>query len=352
MTTKNEIKELLPVANEAIICRVQAGLKMATMCQKLNGYELSISDIEKAEYRDITNLSKPMLEREADRISDVKKMYSIYAAWKQITVSHDKGNYVFTVPFQQPFYNLFLKAIGGKVEAVEIECIESFELSCEIIASIKKAVKFVGKDDLHPVFSNVMLEIGNNQCKAVSTDAHYLFTSIPYPIQTSKEYKLLIPTKDALKISKLKGPQMCKIIDGQTIQIGECTVVLFDGNYPNYMVILPTYDHSTVFETTQFKSIVKQSLATANKTTSMVSMTVNGTIKLQSEDRDFEYSGTSQMNYVSSNIDFTIGFSGKRMLTCLEVMDDYTQFETDGNRNQGMYLKSKDSTILLMPLIN
>lgn len=120
---------------------------------------------------------------------------------------------------------------------------------------IKKAFNFVGKDDLRPVMSGVLID---KNC-VVATDAHILYKK-EFEHEISSENMILnaftCQLIDNVKVIYKYNNKFIALLDCGTI-ITYCNI---DGKYPNYNAVIPTeFDGSFTINcaSTEFKDALK-----------------------------------------------------------------------------------------------
>lgn len=155
---------------------------------------------------------------------------------------------------------------------------------------IKKAFNFVGKDDLRPVMSGVLID---KNC-VVSTDAHIMYKK-QFEHEISPENLILSPLTcqciDELKAIYKVDKKFMALLNCGTI-IENCEI---DGKYPNYNVVIPTeFDGSFTLNcvSNEFKEALK------------LNEQQNNCIKLNFDNNCFDWENLD--NNVSGKIDVKI----------------------------------------------
>lgn len=270
---------------------------------------------------------------------------------QQITILTDVGKYVVTVP-EGEILALFKEKLGiaKQVESVMPEIIETIYLKNDIAQHIKKAGKCVGKDELRPVFHHILIEFGNGLMRIAGTDAHRLYYSnkIECSFAATKQFVIL---GDFNKVKK--ATEIHLLANGNLLIDSIEFTVNTELKYPNYAAVIPEYSTNIIFDKKQFAGLVKQALPTANSTTHLIKMSMNGNIKISSEDIDWDKETLVEMDYKSKSvIDHEVGFNGKFLQSCLALIDnkDVTML-TGGIASRAVILEDSNAKVLLMPAI-
>jgi len=120
---------------------------------------------------------------------------------------------------------------------------------------IKKAFNFVGKDDLRPVMSGVLIDKNN----IVATDAHILYKK-QFEHEISSENLIL----NKLTCQMIDDVKSIYKVDEKFMALLNCGTIIsnciIEGNYPNYNAVIPTeFDGSFTVNcaATEFKESLK-----------------------------------------------------------------------------------------------
>lgn len=270
---------------------------------------------------------------------------------QQITIYTEIGKYVVTVPYGE-ILNLFQNKLGiaTQYEIIPPEIIKTINIKSDIAQHIKKASKMVGKDELRPVFHHILIEIGNGLLRVVGTDAHRMYYSnkIECDYEQTRQFVIIgdfNKVKTASEIHILAGGNL--LIDNIEFSVNT------ELTYPNYSAVIPEYETNVTFDKKGFIQLVKQALPTANKVSHLIKVSLNGNIKVSTEDKDWDEETLVEMDYKSKSvIDCEIGFDGKRLQSCLSLIDNKEiKMKTAGVPSRAVILEDINSNVLLMPNI-
>lgn len=227
-----------------------------------------------------------------------------------------------------------------------------------LINGIEKTINYCANDESRPVMNGINLEVGKENIKFVSTDAHKLAVNILH--KRERNYKtygfdqtsFIIP-KEAAKIvlSAIKNESsIVELALFKTLNIKRSKktgkdiifytkefthlsisfngvkflIHLTEGKYPNYNAVIPMdNDKILLANRKELINAVKTVSLSANKSTNQIRFALNGICQISAEDIDL---GHEQKEYVkdfvfSQNEIFEIGFNGKFVLELLKGMD-------------------------------
>ena len=296
----------------------------------------------------------------------------------KITVLTEKSEYSFAVPVANDFYYVICDLLGLQYEVKGIENIEAlrtFEVSSEILNSIKKAAKFASKDGLRPAMTCVCLDFNSNDLQVVATNAHRLYLSKQFDCEASDPMQLLLSPESVKMIAGMKvKDETIKIellpvethlqIDEDTDEktLTEIHSFLFNGlkcqyypemKFPNYKVVIPELKSKMTFDRVQFVDNVKSVYPSSNKCTGQVNFHLNGNIQMSACDIDFGFECAKEMSYINKNfIDTDIAFNGKFLIEGLNIFKSKEiSMYSEGNPSKAAIFTDEVETVLLMPLL-
>lgn len=305
----------------------------------------------------------------------------------KITVLTEKSEYSFAVPVANEFYYLICDLLGlpYEIKGIEkIEALKTFEVNSEVISSIKKAAKFASKDGLRPAMTCVCLDITNKGLKVAATDAHRLYLSKQYNLQSSENMQLLIDSTSVKLIAGMKVKDetiKIELLPVETIVIGMITQYdeklkefvevenkqdvysfLFNGlkvqyyvdlRFPDYKVVIPELKSKMVFDRVNFIDNVKSVMPSANKSTNQVNFHLNGNILMNAFDIDFSFECSKEMAYTTKDFkDTDIAFNGKFLVEGLNIFKTKEiSMYSEGSATKAAIFTDEVDTILIMPLM-
>ncbi len=275
----------------------------------------------------------------------------------RVTVKTVTGQYVQNIPTTPDIYLPFLKLFPSHLIAQPIKK-EYQKADIELYFSeaqtevIKRAAKFVCKNDFRPALNCVFIEVKNGLVNIAATDAHKLFTeSFRDTIGLLPDGIFLLPGKD---VTKVKKELFVEFFKGEhKIETGKINGLSFDvvnDPYPNYMKVWPQYDKYVECDRKELINAVKGQLPFANKITHQIKFHFNGSVAISAEDLDFANESGVKIPYsFKTTPDFEIGFNGKFLLESLSTLQDKTvKIYSDGKPSKAVVL---DKSIVLVPLM-
>lgn len=184
-------------------------------------------------------------------------------------------------------------------------------LDVKAMSYIETALKFTSNDDLRPAMTGIYI---NDEI--VGTDAHRLFHAKIEPFAVP----FILPGKTAKILLTIGGEWQVFANQYQAIFINEdlvsvsCRVI--DAKFPNYKVVIPTDEGNMEWkqDIKELRSEIKSALKFANTSTNQVTFSLNGKAIISSQDVDFAYEYSSELeNFKLNKIhkeDLTIAFNG------------------------------------------
>lgn len=287
-----------------------------------------------------------------------RNIYGFFEKWQKIVISHNDGTYCFPFPMDNSLYSVFLGLAGESIRENKKDAVivNSIAIDSSVLASFGKAVKFISKDDLRPVFQHVLIDCENYKVEIVATDCHKLYRSEAKECSQKDRVQILISEKSAKAISKIKplNPETeIHILEDNKIMIEGNVFDTFDGKFADYRVVIPEYDKYMEFNKDTFITNVKQVLPYSNRITGQVNFHLNGSISLHTEDVDFSFESDRDMPYIEKQFpDTDIAFNGDFLLTSLSIFKDKTvkMYHDSKSTHAGIFTNNKDM-VLLMPLM-
>ena len=341
--------------------------KLVKELKELPGY-MVLLDNPKGNFelvKELPELVYPEIYNERHRYFDIKKqqdnckeIYGLFTEWNPIEILHGAGSYKFALPLHNDFYYYFLDLIGAaEIKPVaKIDIVDSITIDSAVFKNMNKAIKFVSKDDLRPAMTCVCLAMDKYKVEVVATDCHRLYQSPIFECSQDAKLNLLISTKDAKELAKMKFADPIteiNILKNNQIEIAGKIIDVLDAKFPDYKVVIPEYDTYMEFNKEQFVSNVKQVLPFANKVTSQVTFHLNGSIALNAQDVDFSFESNKEMPYLTKNfVDTDIAFNGKFLLDAMDIFKDKTvKMYSEGQSSKAAIFSNGTDKVLVMPLM-
>ncbi len=281
------------------------------------------------------------------------KYQGIELPGQTLTVKTANGFYLVTLPLNTPVFYAFceLLNIPHNRQTVAQQVKGTISTETDVLPMLKKAVKFVSKDDLRPAMQHVSFRVQNGKLQISATNAHYLYYS--NPIQTTaKDVQILIP---ANAIAKMKGKAFdVLLMDNDEIQIAGISFKPFtDAKFPDYSCVIPEYDQYITFNKEMFVTKVKQVAKYANQSTKQVNFHLNGKIEMSAQDVDFDFESTAEMPYINKNLpDMDVSFAATFLQTTLSVFKSKeVKMYHNGVSSKAGIFAADNERVLLMPLL-
>lgn len=252
-------------------------------------------------------------------------------------------------------------------KAPEIENPDSAEIESGILFNaINKTIFAAGNDDLRPVMSGVLFEIGEKESTFVATDAHKLVRYKRSDVSGTKASSFIMPKKPLNLIKNITSSLDVSVKmeyndTNAKFYIDDITVMcrLIDGKYPTYDAVIPKENPNvlTVDRKALLNSVKRVSIF-SNKTTHQVRFKMAGSeLNISAEDVDYQNEAAERLTASYDGEDMSIGFNSRfliEMLNNLET-DAITLHMSQPNR-AGLLIPeetedNEDVLMLVMPVM-
>ena len=235
-----------------------------------------------------------------------------------------------------------------------------------LLEAINKTIFATGNDELRPIMSGVLLEIGNNILTFVATDAHKLVKYSRAHENSDQIASFILPKKPlTLLKNNLDLDEQVKIDYNNTnahFQFGNIKLVcrLIDGNYPNYNAVIPNENPNILtIERILFLNAVKRVSIFANKSTHQIKLKIAGKeLIISSEDLDFSNEAQERLNCEYNGQDIEIGFNSKFLMEMLNNLNsNNVNLEMSTPNRAGILIpqdqqeEGEDTLMLVMPVM-
>lgn len=245
----------------------------------------------------------------------------------------------------------------------------AFEIPANVLsAGFEKTVFATGSEEIRPVMSGVLVEMGPDFLSFVATDAHKLVRYRRSDIKTETPASFIMPKKP---INQLKG-----IISGMADEIvkvefnktnasfvfGDYVLVcrLIEGRYPNYDAVIPKVNpNQLVIDRQSFLSAIRRVAVFSSKATHQVRFKIAGqNIMLTAEDLDFANEAKERLTCSYTGEDMEIGFNSRFFQEMLgNTNAQEVKLEMSAPNRAGILTpvenenESEDLLMLLMPVM-
>lgn len=245
----------------------------------------------------------------------------------------------------------------------------AFEIPADVLSvGFEKTVFATGSEEIRPVMSGVLVEMGTDYLTFVATDAHKLVRYRRSDIKTETPASFIMPKKP---INQLKGilsgmaDEMVKVEFNKTnasFVFGDYILVcrLIDGRYPNYDAVIPKVNpNQLVIDRQSFLSAIRRVAVFSSKATHQVRFRIAGQeIMLTAEDLDFANEAKERLTCSYNGEDMEIGFNSRFFQEMLgNVASEEVRLEMSAPNRAGIVCpvvneeSNEDILMLLMPVM-
>lgn len=245
----------------------------------------------------------------------------------------------------------------------------AFDIPANVLSvGFEKTVFATGAEEIRPVMSGVLVEMGTDFLTFVATDAHKLVRYRRSDIKTETPASFIMPKKP---INQLKGilsgmaDEMVKVEFNKTnasFVFGDYMLVcrLIEGRYPNYDAVIPKVNpNQLVIDRQSFLSAIRRVAVFSSKATHQVRFKIAGqNIMLTAEDLDFANEAKERLTCSYTGEDMEIGFNSRFFQEMLgNVTSEEVRLEMSASNRAGILCPvvneetSEDILMLLMPVM-
>lgn len=245
----------------------------------------------------------------------------------------------------------------------------AFDIPANVLSvGFEKTVFATGSEEIRPVMSGVLVEMGTDFLTFVATDAHKLVRYRRSDIKTEVPASFIMPKKP---INQLKGilsgmaDEMVKVEFNKTnasFVFGDYVLVcrLIDGRYPNYDAVIPKVNpNQLVIDRQSFLSAIRRVAVFSSKATHQVRFRIAGQeIMLTAEDLDFANEAKERLTCSYTGEDMEIGFNSRFFQEMLSnVASEEVRLEMSAPNRAGILCPvvneetNEDILMLLMPVM-
>lgn len=239
--------------------------------------------------------------------------------------------------------------------------------SLALAQAVNKTSFATGNDELRPVMSGVLFELGPDGSNFVATDAHKLVRYKRKDVKASSIGSIILPKKP---LNVLKGILTNMDVDVQInyndsnvqFEFENIKVVsrLVEGKYPNYEVVIPKNNpNKLTVDKDPFLSAIRRVSIFSNKTTYQVRFKIAGSeLQISAEDLDFSNEAYERLTCHYQGDDMEIGFNSKFLVEMLNnIESDQVVMEMSEPNRAGILTPSEydaeieEITMLVMPIM-
>lgn len=274
-----------------------------------------------------------------------------------IEISSDAGKYKLVGQFADEFPKLPEMEDTSKIEVD----------SGVLLEAITKTLFATGNDELRPVMSGVLFELGSDHITFVATDAHKLVRYNRKDAKAEVNASMILPKKPLQLLKNILGNvddpvQVEYNTSNARFACENITLIcrLIDGKFPNYDAVIPKENPNklTIGRTALLNSIKRVSIF-SNKTTHQVRLKMAGSeLSISAEDLDFQNEANERLTCQYEGEDMEIGFNSRFLLEMLQNLHtDNINLEMSAPNRAGILLPSEfddeneDLLMLVMPVM-
>lgn len=289
--------------------------------------------------------------------ADVPLTFMVDPKTGGVVLSSDSGKYKLAGHNAEEYPRMPEIAAAGQVT------INSYALA----QAINRTSFATGNDELRPVMSGVLFEIGPDGASFVATDAHKLVRYKRKDVKAEHIGSIILPKKPltVLKgiLTSVDADVMVKFNDTNVMfEFGEIKVVsrLIEGKYPNYEVVIPKNNpNKLTVDKEPFLNAIRRVSIFSNKTTYQVRFKIAGSeLQVSAEDLDFSNEAHERLACSYEGDDMEIGFNSRFLLEMINnVESEQLVMEMSEPNRAGILMPSvydteiEDITMLVMPIM-
>lgn len=293
-----------------------------------------------------------------------------------LTIRMKEEENLFEIVSEQGNYSFGFEKGDEFPVAPELESPSKVKLSNIVLKeAINKTLFAAGNDELRPVMTGVLFQLGIESCTFVATDAHKLVKYTRKDIQATENAEFIVPQKtlNIIKNASSISTKLNASNDGDDVTIeynqvnarftfGNTTFIcrLIDGKYPNYQAVIPTENPNVLtIDRIAFLNSIRRLSIFSNKTTHQIKLDLNGNnLQLSAEDIDFSNKAEERLSCDYAGENLIIGFNSKILSEMLSILntEDVTLEMSEPNRAgiikpMGGLEEGEEILMLVMPIM-
>lgn len=346
-----ELKRVSQVINTNSVIPILSSVKMDFEKDKLT---LTTTDLETTI---VTTLSCDC-PKSFVAIAEHKDLLDIFGKLSDQPVTLEKSGKKISIYGEGFKYHLPMT--GNEEEFPKIpeeDFLFTIDADTEFFASLYSANSCVNPDDPRPTINTACLDFRKDGLTIVGTDAFRLYKK-ELPVKSGQKVQSLIRHKF---IQAAKDIQAAKVSVGEKflkLEEGGVSIItrLQDGKYIEYGMVLPQeVSYNLTANRMEFINSITKAAITSSKSTSMCVLNFSpNSIKITSQDIDFEKSGECDL-VVNHSVEIdAIGVNSKQLLHMLNILDSDEVIICITSPTKSIYLKQPDDDTvfcLVQPLM-
>ncbi len=251
----------------------------------------------------------------------------------------------------------------------KLENTTDIKISPELLVNaFEKTIFATGNDELRPVMSGVLCELGEDYVTFVATDAHKLVRYRRKDVKTDSPASFILPKKPINQLKNLlplKDENPVELSFNQTnafFRFANINMVcrLIEGRYPNYEAVIPTNNpNKLTIDRQLLLNAIKRVAIFANQSTHQVRFKITGQeLLLTAEDLDYANEAKERLACSYDGDDMEIGFNSRFFIEMLNNLDpDEIRLEMSAPNRAGILFpvgnenENEDILMLVMPVM-
>jgi DNA polymerase III subunit beta len=244
----------------------------------------------------------------------------------------------------------------------------TMQLNSELLVSaFEKTIFATGNDELRPVMSGVLCDMGEEYMTFVATDAHKLVRYRRLDAKTKNSAAFILPKKPINQLKNLLSgkDEMVELSFNPTNALFRFTNItmvcrLIEGRYPNYEAVIPTHNpNKLTIDRVSLLNSIKRVAIFANQSTHQVRFKITGQeLQLSAEDLDYANEAKERLTCNYEGDDMEIGFNSRFFIEMLNNLDqDEIKLEMSAPNRAGILFpvgnenEAEDILMLVMPVM-
>jgi DNA polymerase-3 subunit beta len=236
-----------------------------------------------------------------------------------------------------------------------------------LVSAFEKTIFATGNDELRPVMSGVLCDMGEEYMTFVATDAHKLVRYRRQDAKTMNPAAFILPKKPINQLKNLLSgkDEMVELSFNPTnalFRFANITMVcrLIEGRYPNYEAVIPTHNpNKLTIDRVSLLNSIKRVAIFANQSTHQVRFKITGQeLQLSAEDLDYANEARERLSCNYEGDDMEIGFNSRFFIEMLNNLDqDEIKLEMSAPNRAGILFpvgnenQAEEILMLVMPVM-
>ena len=251
----------------------------------------------------------------------------------------------------------------------EVEDGTSIKMDASILYSgINKTIFATGNDDLRPVMSGVLMQVGTENMTMVATDSHRLVRYRRNDLKADAEAQFILPKKPLNLLKNLLGYVDAEVTimfnaKNASFNFDNINLVcrLIEGRYPNYEAVIPKENpFKLTMQRQDLMNSIRRVAIFSSRSTNQVKLNIQGSeLQLTAEDLDYSNSASERLTCEYEGEDMEIAFNSKFISEMLQNLDtDTINLNMSAPNRAGILLPDSDSQdtdedllMLVMPVM-